>query len=196
VKGAPSCKHFGDEISKRERMAVRIPPRTDDLDLDLIRISAENPGYRVERYGDGTVVMSPTGGFGGAKSGEAFGQVRDYARRVGGKAFDSNQAWKFLDSLDRDADLSPDASWLSQEQVDAVPPEDRASSRFLRIVPDVAIDVRSPSDAWRDTRAKIDLYHANGVRYAVAIDPATRAVKELGTLPAGLVLDFDAIIDA
>jgi Uma2 family endonuclease len=177
-------------------VAVRIPPYTDDLDLDLIRISAENPGYRVERYGDGTVVMSPTGGFGGAKSGEAFGQLRDYAKRVGGKAFSSKQGWKLRDALGRDTDRSPDASWLSQEHVDAVPSEDRASSRFLRIVPDVALEVRSPSGSWRDTCEKIELYRANGVRYAAAIDPETRAVVELGTPPDGLALDFDAIIDA
>jgi Uma2 family endonuclease len=56
--------------------------------------------------------------------------------------------------------------------------------------------VRSPSGSWRDTCEKIELYRANGVRYAAAIDPETRAVVELGTPPDGLALDFDAIIDA
>jgi hypothetical protein len=37
---------------------------------------------------------------------------------------------------------------------------------------------------------------ARGSQYAVAINPETREVVPLGTPPEGLVLDFDAIIDA
>jgi hypothetical protein len=36
----------------------------------------------------------------------------------------------------------------------------------------------------------------HGSRYAVAIDPTTREVIQLGEAPEGLSLDFDAIIDA
>jgi hypothetical protein len=37
---------------------------------------------------------------------------------------------------------------------------------------------------------------ARGSTYAVAINPETREVVQLGVPPAGLALDFDAIIDA
>lgn len=58
------------------------------------------------------------------------------------------------------------------------------------------IEVRSESDDFRDTVAKIEQYIERGSAYAVAIDPATRRVIELGAAPADLALDFDAIIDA
>jgi Uma2 family endonuclease len=175
---------------------VRIPPSTGDADLELIRLSRTNPGYRVEREGDGTITMRPTGGFGGAKSLQAALQLALFAQRVGGKAFDSNQGWKLKDRDGNDVDRSPDASWLSDETVERVPLADRTSSRILRVVPDVAIEVKSPSDSWKGTIAKLDLYEFNGSAYAVAIDPETREVVERGKPPTGLHLDFDAIIDA
>ena len=51
------------------------------------------------------------------------------------------------------------------------------------------------SDDWETVLAKIERYRREGARYAVAIDPRTRDVVELGEPPAGLQLDFDAIID-
>ena len=63
-------------------------------------------------------------------------------------------------------------------------------------MPDVAIEVASASDRWLDVVVKIDAYVANGAGYAVAVDPTTRERYERGTPPAGLTLDFDAIIDA
>ena len=173
-------------------MLVSIPPRSDD-DRDLVRLGEANPGFRIEREPDGTITLTPTGGFGGARSGKAFRQLDEYADRAGGKAFDSNQGWKIgPDQTMR----SPDASWIDQAKVDATSPEERRSSAFLAIVPDVAIEVKSESDDWRTALRKLADYRTRGTSYAVAIDPQTRDVVELGEPPPGLRLDFDAIIDA
>jgi Uma2 family endonuclease len=67
---------------------------------------------------------------------------------------------------------------------------------FWPLSPDVAIEVRSISDDFRDTVAKIGLYMRHGSQYAVAIDLFTREVVERGQAPEGLALDFDAIIGA
>jgi len=56
--------------------------------------------------------------------------------------------------------------------------------------------VRSASDDFKDTVAKIRFYRRNGTQYAVAIDPETREVVERGSSPPGLALNFDSIIDA
>jgi Uma2 family endonuclease len=69
-------------------------------------------------------------------------------------------------------------------------------SGFWQTSPDVAIEIKSISDNFRETVAKIEFYMQNGTRYAVAIDPLTREVVERGEPPDGLSLDFDAIIDA
>jgi Uma2 family endonuclease len=160
-------------------------------DADLERVSHENPGYRFERERDGSVTVSPTSNATAAKEGEAFVQLRDYAARAGGKAFPSSAGYK----LDGDKLVkSPDASWVSRPRIDALAPQ--GAKGFWPIAPDVAIDVRSPPDDFRETVAKLDVYLEFGTVYAVAIDPETRAVVEKGIRPSSLALDFDAIVDA
>jgi Uma2 family endonuclease len=160
-------------------------------DDDLARVSRENPGYRFEREEDGTIIVSPTHTKGGAKSLEAAAQLWAYKKRVGGNAFDSNTGFA-IGPLQRV--YAPDASWVSQPRIDALTPAQ--ASGFWPISPDVAIEVKSDTDVFRDVVARIELYLERGSSYAVAIDPTTREVIERGITPAGLALDFDAIIDA
>jgi Uma2 family endonuclease len=160
-------------------------------DEDLARVSRENPGYRFEREEDGTVIVCPTHTKGGAKSAEAGGQLRDYKKRVGGNVYDSNTGFAIGPGQ---AVKSPNASWVSQSRIDALPPAE--TDGFWPISPDVAIEVKSDSDAFTDTLAKIQQFVDRGTRYAVAIDPTTREIVEIGNRPDGLALDFDAIIDA
>jgi Uma2 family endonuclease len=83
---------------------------------------------------------------------------------------------------------------VSQPRIDALTPAQ--ASGFWPISPDVAIEVKSDTDQFRDVVAKIELYIERGGSYPVAIDPTTREVIQRGAAPAGLVLYFDAIIDA
>jgi Uma2 family endonuclease len=69
-------------------MLLRLPATVSDD--DLMRIGAENPGCRFERETDGSLIVSPTSTKGGAKSGAAFVQLYLYAKRIGGKAYDSS----------------------------------------------------------------------------------------------------------
>jgi Uma2 family endonuclease len=63
-------------------------------------------------------------------------------------------------------------------------------------MPDVVIEVASKTDAWDDVKAKIDKYSTDGAAFAVAINPDTCDVYELGTAPDGLSLNYVAIIEA
>jgi Uma2 family endonuclease len=160
-------------------------------DEDLVRVSRDNPGYRFEREQDGTVIVSPTHTKGGSKSGEALGQLWLYAKRAGGKAFDSSTGFAIGPGK---RVKSPDASWVSRTTIDAIPPE--KEDGFWPISPDVAVEVKSDTDDFADVVATIEMYRERGTGYAVAINPETREVQERGTPPPGLALDFDAIIDA
>jgi Uma2 family endonuclease len=157
----------------------------------LTNVSRDNPGYQIERDADGTLIVSPTHTKGGAKSAEALGQLRDYKKNVGGNIFDSNAGFAIGPGL---RVYSPDASWVSQPRIDAL--SERAAAGFWPISPDVAIEVRSDTDMFANTVAKVDIFVARGSTYAVAIDPQTREVIERGTPPSGLQLNFDDIIDA
>ena len=164
-----------------------LPPISDD---DLVRLSQQNPGWKIERTDDGELRLSPTHTDAGAKSMEAAGQLRDYRKQAGGKVYDSSTGFK----TPKGGVLSPDAAWIARERVALFSPEQQREYRT--ITPDVVIEVKSDSDDWRDVKAKIDRYRADGAVYAVAIDPDSRDVYETGSSPLGLNLDFDAIIDA
>jgi Uma2 family endonuclease len=90
---------------------------------------------------------------------------------------------------------APDASWVSQPRIDAQKGS-LDEDGFWPISPDVAIEVKSKTDDWRVTVARIRTFIKRGSTYAVAINPETREVVPRGTPPPGLALDFDAIIDA
>ena len=161
--------------------------RAEVTDDDLVRMSVRNPGWKFERSDGGDVLVSPTSTNGGAKSGEAHGQLYVFSKRVGGKSYDSSTGFKTPGG----GVVSPDAAWVRPERVAAMNDE-----TYQSVTPDVVVEVASSSDDWNAVMAKVDKYAADGAGYAIAIDPSSRAVYERGERPAGLELDVDAIIDA
>ena len=160
-------------------------------DEDLMRTSELHPGYRFEREADGAILVSPTATNDGAKSGEAFFQLATYAKKHGGRAFDSSTGFAIGPGQ---TVRSPDASWMTDERIASLSPEKKTG--FWPISPDIVIEVRSKSDHFDEVVRKTRSYVDRGTRYAVAIDPQTRSVREFGDAPENLVLDFSAIIDA
>ena len=166
---------------------LRIPVNDDDL----VRLSADNPGWQIERDASGAIVISPTSSDGGAASLEAAGQLRDWVRGgAGGRAFDSSAGFKMPDG----AVLSPDAAWISPESLRALADDRRGT--FWQIAPDIVIEARSKTDAWARVKQKIREYARYGCAYALAIDPESRETFELGALPKTLTLDIAAICEA
>jgi Uma2 family endonuclease len=158
-------------------------------DADLVRVSEENPGYQFEREENGTLTVSPTLANSGAQSAEATYQLIVYAKRAGGRVFDSSTGFRIGRAV-----KCPDAAWVSAERIERLSESER--SGFWPGSPDVAIEVKSASDVFAKIIAKLHFYMKHGSRYAVAIDPGTRKIVELGEAPPGLSLDFDAIMNA
>ncbi len=163
-------------------------PNVTISDDDLVELSRVNPGWKFERTNVGELIVSPTSTPGGAKSGEAFAQLYLYAKGAGGKAYDAATGFK----MSGGGVLSPDASWIRADRI----AQFRDDTGYWQMMPDVVIEVATKSDAWPALCAKIDAYCVDGAVYAIAIDPTTRTVYELGSRPNGLVLDIDAINDA
>jgi len=161
---------------------------TDD---DLLRLSAANPEYRVERNDDGALVLSPTNWKSGAMEAEAAHQLSKYRERAGGAVFSSSAGFTMPGSGVK----APDASWISPERLASVPAAEKAKA-FPSIVPDVVIEIASPSDDWNTVVAKVKRFHQDGARFCVAIDPATKTVIQFGTAPEGLALDYQGIMSA
>lgn len=167
-------------------MIVPARPLDDD---ELLRLSADNPGWHIEREPDGSLSVSPSSYRNGIRAAEAVRQLlawggeRGYAASADGGI-----------TLPDKAVRAPDASWISFERWYALSDEQR--EKYPRVLPDVVIEIVSYYDSYAEQRRKTQRYVEHGALYGVVIDPRTRQVEEFGSRPDGLVLDFDRIIDA
>lgn len=88
---------------------------------------------------------------------------------TGAHAFGSSQGF-VLPSGDV---VEPDGSIVSAARWRSITPE---AGRFLRVVPDLVVEVLSSSTSHRDRGEKKAIYERNGVREYWIVDPRTRTV--------------------
>lgn len=70
--------------------------------------------------------------------------------------------------------LEPDVAFVSKERLAAASEQDE--NYFARVVPDLVVEILSPSTARRDRTEKKDIYAANGVREYWLVDGKRREV--------------------
>ena len=87
-----------------------------------------------------------------------------------GKVSDSSAGFFLPDG----SSLSPDAAYVTAEQLEGLTREDRA--RFLRMAPAFVVELRSPSDSLARCALKMESWVANGVELGWMIDPVARQV--------------------
>jgi len=166
-------------------MIVPARPLDDD---ELLRFSAENPGWHIEREPDGSLSVSPSSyryAILAAEAGlqlSAWGSDRGYVANRGGV------------TLPDKAVRAPDASWISFERWHALSETQRR--KYPEVIPDVVVEIVSEYDSYAAQRRKTERYVQHGAVYCVVIDPERRKIEEFGTRPEGLALDFDRIIGA
>ena len=132
----------------------------------------ENPDLNIERTEQGEIVIvAPAGGESSIRNGEVYAQLHQWAKTDGrGKAFESSAM--FL--LPRGAGLSPDAAWVSKQQLALL--AKMQLKKFLPLSPEFVVEVRSPSDSLRRLKRKMEEWIANGVQLAWLIDGDTESV--------------------
>jgi Uma2 family endonuclease len=189
-------------------VTVTFRPARPLTDEEIVTLSEANPAHRFERTAKGELVVAPPLGMLGAMGeGELFVQLKVWSKHVGlGLALPSSAGFVLPDTSLR----GPDASWLSAEQVAAIPEDQRDG--FPAVCPQAVFELMSPSDRRPPLIAKMNDYIANGARLAVLIDPRRRtvAVYRPGREPETLVnpvtvafdpelpgfeLDFEPIFD-
>jgi len=141
-------------------------------DDELFELCAKNPELRIERTAEGNlIVMTPAGGASGHRNLEVAAALALWARRDGtGVGFDSSTG--FL--LPNGAMRAPDAAWVLRSRLDQL--STQVKEKFLPLCPDLAIELRSPSDGLSDLQAKMEEYRANGARLGWLLDPKERRV--------------------
>ena len=136
-------------------------------------LATANRDVQLERTATGElIIMPPTGGETGKRNIDIAFQLQAWNRQAKlGVAFDSSTAFR----LPNGADRSPDAAWVSQEQWDALTPEQQET--FPPLCPDFVIELRSKSDNMEPLRQKMQEYLANGLRLGWLIDAKNKRVE-------------------
>lgn len=156
-----------------EGLLIRFQPALCPTEDQFFEFCQINRDLRIERNADGGVlVMEPTGWETGEKDAELTYQLKAWARKDGsGRAVGSSAGYR----LPNGAVRSPDASWVRNERLASVTPEER--TKFLPLCPDFAIELRSPTDRLSRLREKMAEYIANGTKLGWLIDPLSRSVS-------------------
>jgi Uma2 family endonuclease len=159
--------------------------RTDTFisDAELYRIGEDNPGWKVERI-DGGVVMSPTNFPTELINTRLSAALLAWGDAHGYLAFGSSGG---LTLSNKDV-LSPDAGLISRERWELAPEDVREG--YSRVVPDVIVELASPSDSRPRLREKCARWHREGALFVVMIDPKDGSVQTWGTSLPELDIDW------
>ncbi len=116
--------------------------------------------------------MTPAGGEHGAVVQNLSDLVGPFVRMHSlGRAFSAETG--FLIATDPDTVLAPDLSFIRRERL----PPGRIPTTFLRITPDLVVEVISPSDRYSEVEEKVLEWLAAGVELVWVLNPRTRTVK-------------------
>jgi Uma2 family endonuclease len=85
----------------------------------------------------------------------------------------------------------PDVSFVRQQRISTDP-----NKRFVRGAPDLAVEIRSPSESFRQLTRKIKQYFAAGCRVVWVVDPDLRQVDVFEVSGAERTLGADDLLEA
>lgn len=158
------------EASALPRTLTLDPPISDEEFAELCR---ENRDLRLERTRHGAIQMhAPTGGWTGSGNQEINRQLGNWwSMHERGRVFDSSTGFRLPDG----STLSPDASYVSEERLGALPPGSLRG--FPPVCPDFVVELRSESDSLGSLEEKMVGWIANGAALGWLIDPAARQVR-------------------
>jgi Uma2 family endonuclease len=156
-----------------EAQAVKVDAHSLDLtDEQLFRLCQDNRDLRFEMTARGElIIMAPTGSETGRRNARINQRLLNWSDADGtGVVFDSSVGFR----LPNGARVSPDASWVSRERYEAVPPEER--EKFAPICPDFVAELRSPSDNLQELQERMAEYIENGAGLGWLLDPPSQRV--------------------
>lgn len=158
--------------SEGQPWVVHLAPIGKITAAQLWDVCQANRDWRFELTAEGDLlIMAPTGGETGARSGRVTAQLIAWADQDGsGVAFDSSTGFELPDGAIR----SPDAAWVRRLRL--APLTRRQKQKFIPLAPDFVVEIKLPTDSRRVLQAKMREYIANGTRLGWLIDPQERIV--------------------
>jgi Uma2 family endonuclease len=142
-------------------------------DEQFYQLCRKNSDIRFERNPQGDLtIMAPEGGDTGMRSASITIDLGMWNRQTKlGVTFGSSTGFKLPNGSDR----SPDAAWILKSRWEALTLSQR--EKFPPICPDFVIELMSPSDSLKVTRAKMQEYQDNGARLGWLINHKDRQVE-------------------
>ena len=151
---------------------MRIKLLADYSDAEFHEFCVLNADLDIERTAHGELlIMAPAGFDTSHLNSGIIGQLDRWSRHDGtGRATDSSGGYILPNSAVR----APDAAWIRNDRLAAIPAEERR--RFLPLCPDFAIELLSATDSLPTAQEKMREYVDNGLRLGWLIDPFARRV--------------------
>jgi Uma2 family endonuclease len=148
-------------------LPIVLRPSARVSDEELMRFSAQNGPYKIERNKEGDLtIMTPVGGIGSTHE-------RYITRMLGNWTEDDGTGIDFSPSagfnLPDGSCLSPDASWMTLERWNSLTLKQQTG--FPPLCPVFLVEVRSHSDSRRILEAKMQSWLDNGAKLAWLVDP-------------------------
>lgn len=137
------------------------------------KVCRQYDNTKIEQDREGNVyLMPPVGGESSNQNLKVSAQLAVWAMRDRrGEAFDSSAAFIFPNGSKR----VPDAAWVSNERLLSLPYKERR--KFLKIVPEFVIEIKSPTDRYSKLQEKMSEYLETGVALGWLIHPDLQEVK-------------------
>ena len=149
------------------RTLILMPSDADNPEVLFERICTEFENVKIEQDEEGNIyIMAPVGAESSHQNTELTAQLHLWAKRDGrGRAFGPDAEFIFPNRSKR----GPDAAWVRNEKLVALPRSERR--KFVQIIPDFVVELKSPSDRISKLQQKMLEYRRNGVELGWLIDP-------------------------
>ena len=153
-------------------LILNLHPAIELTDEQFFQLCQNNRDLRLERTAEGELIIRPpTGWKSGNQNSRLTQRLGNWTEADGtGLAFDSSTGFK----LPNGANRSPDASWVTNERLEALNPD---PTRFLPMAPDFVVELRSATDNLKTVQQKMQEYLENSVRLGWLIDPQNQRVE-------------------
>ena len=153
---------------------------------DLLNTPRDGRKYELV---DGEILVSPTGLQHSEVSARIAGLIWWFLEKNPlGKVYSSDVGIAFPNGNVR----SPDVTYVSLGKL----PGGRSPETFGELIPDLAVEVLSPSDSLKELGRKVGEYLENGVPIVWLVDPAQRTVTVYRSLTQTEQLDANDVITA
>ena len=149
-----------------DRVVLTLPSdwaMTDDAFAELLSLNEE---LRFEVDEAGRLIIMGSGAWVSSADGYEIGaQVKVWADTGGGGRVSGEGGYVEIAGVGRRA---PDVAWVSQERVARMSPTRQGPGR---VVPDLIVEIRSPTDRLRELQEKMEMWITRGARLGWLIDP-------------------------